>query len=391
MRGSLKKVGKYYYAIVDIGKSNELDKNGRPKRIQKKINTKCEKKADAEKVLNGIINEINNKTYVVPVKRTFIEYIIEYITRQKDNKKIEISTYEYYNNTIEKHFKPFFKELYLHDIQPINLQEYYDYKLQKCNLSPNTVLKHHAIIHGCLRTAQKMNIIKINHADNIDLPSKTKYIIKKVYDENEINVLLNIVEDTIIETPVYLAALLGLRRSELLGLKWENVNLDKKEIHIKKVRVRFMSIIEKDRTKNIYSTRKLAIPDILVNYLTKVKEKQEINKQLCGNCYNDGGYVCCSIDGNPINPDTLDRKFKKILSSNNLPHIRIHDLRHSNASILYKLGASLKDIQEWLGHGDYVTTANIYTHIFEENKKQNANKIDEIFKNMNQNAVVTNS
>lgn len=106
-------------------------------------------------------------------------------------------------------------------------------------------------------------------------------------------------------------------------------------------------------------------------------------KLLFGSSYKKNDYVCRYEDGTPLNITTLNHAFKRILEQNSMPHIRFHDLRHSTASYLLKLGLSMKEIQVWLGHSDISTTMNIYSHVDIEMKQNAANKINELFKNSN--------
>ncbi len=120
------------------------------------------------------------------------------------------------------------------------------------------------------------------------------------------------------------------------------------------------------------------MPDVK-KALLAVKEKQEEYKELFGNTYKESGYVFTHEDGSVLRPDCVTRTFKRVLKSHNVPVIRFHDLRHSCASILYDKGWELKDVQEWLGHADIETTANIYTHISKERKKMKTDTLSGTF------------
>lgn len=249
----------------------------------------------------------------------------------------------------------------------MDIQKYYNYKISEGNLSPNSVLKHHANIHKALDYALKMQLVSKNVADAVILPKKEKFN-TSFYNEKEIEQLIKAVSGTILESPVMIAVMLGLRRGEVLGLTWDNINLEEDTIYINKTVTRYLSLVTKS-TKNESSTRTLPIPEVLREYLTSLKKKQEEQKNLCGNCYIDENYVCCWDNGKQITPDFLSHKFKEVLIANNLPLIRFHGLRHSNASYLLKKGVSMKEIQIWLVHKQLSTTADIYSHVDFELKK----------------------
>lgn len=375
MEGTLYKKGKYWYVIVDLGK----DENG--KRKQKWHNTKCEDKKEAVKVQREILISLDKGMYVEPQNKSFSEFILEWLD---DDIKVnnQITTYNSYKLTINKHIVPYFKNIQLQKLQPVHVQRFYSTLLKK-GLSPNTVRHHHANIHKCLDYALKMGLVSRNVSDAVTLPKMEKYK-ANFYDGKQIQKLLKVVKDTYIETPVTVTIAMGLRRGEVLGLKWENVNLDTAEMLIINNRVRSgdKGIIDKT-TKTESSIRTLSIPDYIVKYLKQLKLKQEQNKKwVFGDTYIDKDYVCCRDDGKPLEVTYVSQVFKKVLEDNKLPHIRFHDLRHSNASYLLKQGVSIKELQGWLGHSSFTTTADIYAHIDVESKKSIAKKSNMMFKNV---------
>ena len=124
-------------------------------------------------------------------------------------------------------------------------------------------------------------------------------------------------------------------------------------------------LVIKDKTKTRSSTRELPLQEVVKSYLLDLKEKQKQNRIICGNSYNEKylDYICVDEAGNLLNPDYISHAFTKLLKKNKLRLIRFHDLRHSCASQLLSKGSSIKEIQMWLGHSNYNTTADIYTHL----------------------------
>lgn len=139
-------------------------------------------------------------------------------------------------------------------------------------------------------------------------------------------------------------------------------------------------MLEKDRTKNMSSNRTLPLSPYIEELLLKEKEKQEYNKKIFGNSYkNKKGYILVDDEGELIKPDRVTRNFALLLEKNNLRKIRFHDLRHSCASLLLANGVNMKEIQQWLGHSTWSTTANIYSHLDSSSKINSANTIASLF------------
>lgn len=375
MTGSLTKRGKYWYVRVDMGKDPKTGK-----RIQRNINTKCTKKPDAEKVQAKIVNLINNGMFVDPNTITFIELLKIWL---EDYVKInnQRTTYQINEFITNQHLQPYFKNIKLQKLSPMDIQHYYSTKLKE-GLSESTVVRHHAVIHKALEYAKSKKLLNSNPDDFTDLPKQSKKSKGRALTVQETDRLLAAIKGESIETAVLLALTLGLRRGEVCGLKWRNINLDDGIVFVKETRVQFKEIIDKDKAKTDDSIRSLPLPKFLFDYLKNKKTKQKENMLMCGKQFKEDCYVCCWQDGTPFKPDYISKKFKKIIKKAELDEsLRFHDLRHSNATFLLRQGVSLKEIQIWLGHSNIKTTMDIYTHVDVEMKKNVANKIDNVFQN----------
>ena len=251
-------------------------------------------------------------------------------------------------------------------------------------VSANTVIHRHANIRKALQHAFKLGLIDTNPADRIERPKKEKFV-GSAYEEDELNRLFEIVKGDPIELGVILGAFYGLRRSEALGLRWDAIDFERNTINIRHIVTNAKidgkcEIVCADRAKTKSSLRSLPLVDNIREKLLALKEQQKENKRICGNCYNReyDGYVFVDAMGNIFNPRNLSSNFSKLLEMKGLRHIRFHDLRHSCASLLLANDVPMKQIQEWLGHSDISTTANIYSHLDYKSKLTSANVMDNV-------------
>ena len=222
------------------------------------------------------------------------------------------------------------------------------------------------------------NIIPYNAADRTKLPSAVKYH-ANTYNEQQIADLIKASKDTPLESTVILCIYYGLRRGEVCGLRWSDVDLDNRILHISNTRTTAKDEIFQNTTKTKSSNRELPINDVMFKYLTELKAKQNANKAFLGDNYNTSDFVCCWEDGEPVKVTYISHMFTKLLADNNLPHIRLHDLRHSCATNLLKKGVDIKIIQEYLGHSTIATTANFYLHPDMEQKKDAIERLSQAF------------
>lgn len=332
---------------------------------------------EEEPVVEEIIEEMPAEE---PVDQgpLFSVFMLQWLAMMKH--KVEFITYASYHNVITNHVAPYFEEkgLRLKELLPIHIQDYYQYELEENGVTTNTVLHYHANIRKALKHALKNDLINTNPADKIERPKKNDFV-GSFYNKQETNILFEKVKGELIELAVILAAFYGLRRSEVVGLKWTAINFENKTISIRHTvtPVYFEGkehIIEKDRAKNKPSRRTLPLVPAFEDLLLRIRELQALNKLICANsyCTDYEEYVYLDKLGQRIKPGYITQNFTRTLKKNGLRHIRYHDLRHSCASLLLANGVSMKEIQEWLGHSNYSTTANIYSHLEYSSKVSSA-------------------
>ena len=220
--------------------------------------------------------------------------------------------------------------------------------------------------------ALKMDFIRVNPMNRVKKPKPIQHN-ANFYSAEEAEKLIAAVHGDTIEFPVMMAAYYGLRRSEIAGLRWRAIDFKSNRITIERTVTQAIvdgerKIIAKDRAKNKSSCRSLPLMPQFKKILLQMKQQQETNRKLCGNCYHESEYVYVNPLGVPYTPDFITDHFRKYLKKAGFRKITFHELRHSCASMLLKQGVGMKDIQAWLGHSTYNTTANLYAHLDSESK-----------------------
>jgi len=294
----------------------------------------------------------------------------------KHKKPVKLTTFGGYEMNVQKAIVPYFrvKSVLLSDLTHKHIDDFYDVQLER--VTAMTVTKFHANISLALKYAFQKGYISSYEAimKKVTRPSPERYT-GKFLKESETVELVDEVKGHRLELGVLFGAFYGLRRSEIVGLRWESINFEANTITIEHtVTVASIAgknvIIADNTTKTKSSYRTLPLIPIIRAKLLVVQAEQEKNRALCGNAYNkaEGHYIYTDVLGNRIKPDYLSSEFPKFLGKRGFRRIRFHDLRHSCASLLLANGVSLKEIQDWLGHSTFKTTADIYAHLDADSK-----------------------
>ena len=298
----------------------------------------------------------------------FSDYLKKYVPLTlKRKKKIEATTYSAYVGNINNPIAPYFEEkgITLGELTAEDIQDFYDVQLER--VTANTVIHYHAIIRLALCYARKMGYIKENPLEEVDKPEKNQFV-GKFYNSSELS------ENTKLELPVIFGGFYGLRRSEIVGLRWSAIDFDNNVFYVNHTVTTpnidgKKTIVAKDRAKTKSSLRALPLNEDLKDRLLEIKKQQEMYQKKFKRSYDRNwlDYVMVDELGGLILPDYITPAWKRLLEKNNMRVIRFHDLRHTCASLLLNKGKhdgiTLKDIQVWLGHSDFSTTANTYSHL----------------------------
>ena len=316
---------------------------------------KAEKKGKG--IVEAFMRTFNDPSYHEQLGMTLSEYIEYYLKFHKC--EIKATTYDGYVHMLNKHIKPYFCNKKVVDIRRDDIEKYKSDKLNG-GLGGNTVGKQLTFIKTVLKYAVSNDIIDKNPAEYVKKPKKKKYE-PQIFSAEELQKLLESVSDTDIELPVIIAILFGLRRSEVVGLRWSNIDFDNKILKICETVTRQKNDIGKlvdtadDSTKTDASISQYSLTDEVVAYLkSKFVEQQKMARET--DKYKD--YVCINSVGQRLRLDYITDNFGKLLEQNGLPHIRFHDLRHSCISLLVNKNIPMKAAQVYARHANFTTTVN---------------------------------
>jgi integrase len=361
--GHLQEKKGYFYMVLTY-------KDHEGKRKSKWISTKLPVKGNKKRA-QEMLRE-TRKTFEpdIPVSMEdmlFDEFLGHWLEIAKNT--IQLTTYASYASMCKSPIVPYFKDkkIKLVDLKPKDIQDFYTLQLKRVKAS--TVIHYHTIIHRSLKYAVKIDVIPVNPASKIERPRQERFI-GSFYDKNEVNQLFEVARGTKLEIPILLGAFYGLRRSEAVGLKWSAIDFNNNTLIVRHTVTSFSidgkeMIYASDSTKNKSSMRTLPLVPAFKEKLLAAKAQQESNRKLCGRSYSKEflDYICVNELGVRIRPNYVTTAFPKLLEEHGLRKIRFHDLRHSCASLLLANNVPMKQIQDWLGHSDFATTANIYAHL----------------------------
>ncbi|MFC1846669.1 tyrosine-type recombinase/integrase, partial [Chloroflexota bacterium] len=336
-----------------------------------------------------LLSQLDNGIFIKPGKTTLAEYLNKWL---KDYAKATLSPrgYERYAGIINKHIIPDLGKITLIQLKPEHLQKHYTAKLNE-GLSPRTVRYHHAVIHIALKTAVKWDLLNRNVADAVESP-RIRRTEMQTWDEYEINLFLERTKDSPYYALFYTAIFTGMRRSEILALRWQDIDFIYGQIYINRSlhQLKDGSFVF-TQPKSAKSSRTIALTPSTALILKDYYEQTKLESDLTGIPLTDNDLVFSNIDGKPIRPNTVTRAWNTLAKQYGLKVIRLHDARHTHASLMLKKGMHPKVVQERLGHSSIQMTIDTYSHVAPGIQEAAANRFDEILDHHPENAFIKTS
>jgi integrase len=360
MKGYIRKRGNAWSFTVDIGRDARTGK--RKQKSQSGFKTKKE----AQAALAELVNDVEKGNYHEPEKRKFNDFVLEYMKKTYIN-RVKPSTYDTNERIIMTHIIPFFANVDINDIDQFLVHDFYNEKI-KAGFSSHYIQDMHALIRLLLRVAYKWKILKEDIASMLE-PPKLKKKEMNVWTIEQVNTFLKFTKHSRYHPIFFLAAYTGMRKGEILGLSWDDINFDERTISVNKTLYRVKSENYLQEPKTPSSIRRIYMDDDIIRVLKKQKVKQNLERLKFGGAYKEHNMVFAQETGEMVNPNAVNGLYGRFIKQAGLPHIRFHDLRHTHATILLQMGINPKVVAERLGHASVRTTLDVYSHVTSTMKK----------------------
>jgi integrase len=378
MRGHIVKRYKDSYTVVlNLGRDPITGK-----RKQQWVTVKGTKK-DAEKKLAELLHQLDTGTLIIPGKITLGEFLERWL-RDYAWPNLAPRTTEGYEHIILRHLIPALGNIVLNQLKPEHLQRYYTEKLAsgRCDgkgaLSPRTVRHHHVTLHNALEKAVKWGLLSRNPADAVNSPRchRPEW---NILNEDDIHTVLEAAKKTPYYALFYVAIFTGMRRSEILALRWSDIDLLLCQVYVTRTlhHLRGGSIVFR-APKTAKGRRMISLSPSASLVLREHKEKHKLDQAMLGISPKDDDLVFSDLNGKPLLPNTVTHAWIKLVRRIGLQGIRLHDARHSHASLMLKAGTHPKIVQERLGHSSVTITLDTYSHVTPGLQEAAAARFDEL-------------
>jgi integrase len=351
---------------------------------------------DAGVALTAKLFEQDQGSYVEPHAKLTVRRFLEGWLEDYARINVAPRTFEGYEHIIRRHLIPELGPIVLAKLTSSRIQAYYSDKMRVPRLasskpkpgvqrkplpplSPRTVRHHHVTLHGALQTAVKRGLLPRNPADATD-PPKFERPEMRTFEEAGLRTFLAAARETPYYSLFYLSLFTGMRRSEVLAIRWQDVDLNLAQIQVRRSmhRLRGGAIVFRE-PKTAKSRRLVALPPSAALVL-----REHFNQEAAHRAFLESSPIAAAdlvfahLDGTPMQPDSITHAWRKLAQRTGFAGVRLHDARHTHASLLLKQGVHPKIVQERLGHATIATTLDIYSHVTPGMQEAAALRFDEV-------------
>lgn len=332
-------------------------------------------KKEAQEFLNDTLAAIRGGVFSEPTKVTFGEFLIE---RWLPTKKMGVrpSTFASYRGLVERHVVPALGHVQIQQLSADRLDLFYADLVDR-GYATKTVRNIHVLVHRALTDAVRKNLVPRNVADAADPPklNRANRDEMKTWTPEQLREFFAGIGDHPLATAYVLAATTGMRRGEVLGVRWKDIDFDARRLHVQQTILTVEYEIVVGRPKTRRGERKVALDDQTLSLLGRHEVRQRHERALVGDAYEDNDLVFARPEGTPVHPDYFSQTFDRTVRRLGLPKIRLHDLRHTHATLGLAAGVPVKVISDRLGHATSSFTQDIYMHAIPAVEEEAANQI----------------
>lgn len=418
---SVVKKGEAYYAVIYYRDEFNV--------ARKKWIKAGSSRKEAERLERQFRTDLERGDASIPKKITVRDYLNQWL-EDIIRPNLRPSTYDNYRYAVSAISK-LLGDIQLNKLTPINIRKYFDAAKQR--VKPTTAHNHYTVFNAALQDAvTEYKLLALNPCDAVPAPRKNKPK-SGAYTVEQVQKIFDLMQNTEIYICVLLGALCGLRRGEICGLRWQDIDLEDRRAHIRhnldRLPVKYahamppdseymplwdcmkkkdaLTVLALGPIKTEESENSIVLPDFLVYEMRELKQEQEWQKNQHGTAYKDLGFICAWEDGTPFDPDFVYKKFHKILKQHNaelgvkrqkveelaaagtpsdekipddLPLLRIHDLRHTAATMMLRANVDIKIVSRTLRHSRSSFTRDVYQHVLEDMQERPATLMDTLFK-----------
>jgi len=358
--------------VVDAGR----DQSGRRKqRMKGGFRTK----ADAERALRELLHSLDTASYVEPSKRGVGQYLVEeWLPAIRST--VKPTTFDQYRMLIVAHVQPRIGDIGLQALTPAHLNALYGELVSsgrkdgQGGLSTKTVRHVHTTLRKALGDAVRWGRLARNPASLAD-PPRVLAPELKVWDSAQMRKFLASVRDDRLYAAWLLLATTGVRRGELLGLRWEDLDLERAKLSVRRAVTVVRGEPVATEPKTAKGRRTLSLDPATLAALCAHLQRQREERIAAGPAWQEFGLVFCRADGSAFNPEAVSRHFMHRVAAVGLPNIGIHGLRHSYATAALAAGVSAKVVSERLGHASVAITLDVYSHVLPAHDEEAASKV----------------